>query len=81
MSPQFEKLTEDNARLAAVFLDAWLLTGQDVYRDRATRTIEYMRKTLLDPETGLFGLAQYADEEYHSKPPKNRTVMRDPGVA
>ena len=78
--PQFEKLTEDNASLARAFLDGWLLTGTTAYRDRAESTLRYLRDNLLDADTGLFAVAQNADEDYYALPEKKRKKRERPEV-
>ncbi|HUQ22693.1 MAG TPA: thioredoxin domain-containing protein [Gaiellaceae bacterium] len=60
--PHFEKMLYDNAQLASTYLHAWLVTGNDRYREIARATIDYMLRELLLPEGG-FASAQDADTE------------------
>ena len=60
--PHFEKMLYDNALLAPVYLHAWLVTGDERYRDVSRATIEYMLRELLLPEGG-FASAQDADTD------------------
>jgi uncharacterized protein YyaL (SSP411 family) len=60
--PHFEKMLYDNAVLAPVYLHAWLVTGDERYREVSRATIEYMLRELLLPEGG-FASAQDADTD------------------
>jgi uncharacterized protein len=60
--PHFEKMLYDNALLAPVYLHAWLVTGEQRYRDVAEATLEYMLRELRLPEGG-FASAQDADTD------------------
>jgi uncharacterized protein YyaL (SSP411 family) len=60
--PHFEKMLYDNALLAPAYLHAWLVTGNERYRDVAVATIEYLLRELLLPEGG-FASAQDADTD------------------
>jgi uncharacterized protein YyaL (SSP411 family) len=60
--PHFEKMLYDNALLAPVYLHAWVVTGDERYREVAERTLEYMLRELSLPEGG-FASAQDADTE------------------
>jgi uncharacterized protein len=60
--PHFEKMLYDNALLAPVYLHAWVVTGEERYRDVAERTLAYMLRELALPEGGLAS-AQDADTD------------------
>jgi uncharacterized protein YyaL (SSP411 family) len=60
--PHFEKMLYDNAQLAATYLHAWLVTGNERYREVTRATIEYLLRELLLPEGGLAS-AQDADTD------------------
>jgi uncharacterized protein len=60
--PHFEKMLYDNALLVPPYLHAWLLIGEERYRDVAERTLEYMVRELRLPGGG-FASAQDADTE------------------
>jgi uncharacterized protein YyaL (SSP411 family) len=60
--PHFEKMLYDNALLAPIYLHAWLVTGEERYRNVAEETLEYMLRELRLPEGG-FASAQDADTE------------------
>ncbi len=58
--PHFEKMLYDNAQLAATYLHAWLVTGNERYRAICQATVGYLLRELLLPEGGLAS-AQDAD--------------------
>ena len=60
--PHFEKMLYDNAQLASAYLHAWLVTGNQRYREITEETVEYLLRELLLPEGG-FASAQDADTE------------------
>jgi uncharacterized protein len=60
--PHFEKMLYDNALLAAVYLHAWVVTGNERYRRVTEETLDYMLRELLLPEGG-FASAQDADTD------------------
>ena len=60
--PHFEKMLYDNAQLADVYLEAYLLTGEPAYRETAIRTLDYMKKEMETPE-GAFYSSQDADSD------------------
>jgi uncharacterized protein YyaL (SSP411 family) len=60
--PHFEKMLYDNALLAPAYLNAWVVTGKERYREVVEETIDYMLRELRLPEGG-FASAQDADTE------------------
>jgi uncharacterized protein YyaL (SSP411 family) len=60
--PHFEKMLYDNALLVPAYLHAWLLTGEEGYREVAERTLDYMLRELRLPSGGLAS-AQDADTD------------------
>jgi uncharacterized protein len=60
--PHFEKMLYDNALLAPVYLHAWVVTGEERYREVVEETVDYMLRELRLPEGG-FASAQDADTE------------------
>jgi uncharacterized protein YyaL (SSP411 family) len=60
--PHCEKMLYDNALLAPVYLHAWVVTGDERYREIAERTLEYVLRELSLPEGG-FASAQDADTD------------------
>ncbi|MDX2044289.1 MAG: thioredoxin domain-containing protein [Acidobacteriota bacterium] len=60
--PHFEKMLYDNALLARVYLDAFLVTGNEFYKRIATETLDYVRREMLDASGGFYS-SQDADSE------------------
>jgi uncharacterized protein len=60
--PHFEKMLYDNALLSRVYLDAYLVTGQEFYKQIATETLDYVRREMTDA-SGAFYSTQDADSE------------------
>jgi uncharacterized protein len=58
--PHFEKMLYDNALLASTYLHAWLVTGEERYRQIVEETLDYLVRELRLPEGG-FASAQDAD--------------------
>ncbi|HEX5418035.1 MAG TPA: thioredoxin domain-containing protein, partial [Chloroflexota bacterium] len=60
--PHFEKMLYDNAQLAAVYLDAYQVTGNRFYRRIAEETLDYVQREMTSPEGGFYS-SQDADSE------------------
>ncbi len=60
--PHFEKMLYDNALLAPAYLHAWLVVGDERYRQVCRETVEYLLRELSLPEGG-FASAQDADTD------------------
>jgi uncharacterized protein len=60
--PHFEKMLYDNALLAATYLHAWVVTGEERYQRVVEETLDYMLRELRLPEGG-FASAQDADTD------------------
>src|SRR2546427_12136018 len=78
--PHYEKMAEDNAKLLAVYLHAFQLTGKQLYRDRAEGIVKYVTASLSDSEHGGFFGSQDADEEYSKLGLSERKTRRSPAV-
>jgi len=94
--PHYEKMLEDNARLAALYLEAAVLTrahgpGGDgaahaglglraPYRDAAEGTIDYLLATLWRADPPAFGGSQDADEHYYPLDAAGRAELPEPFV-
>ncbi len=60
--PHFEKMLYDNAILARVYLEAWQVTGKDLYRRVATEILDYVLRDMTDRHGG-FHSSEDADSE------------------
>ncbi len=60
--PHFEKMLYDQALVAGIYLDAYVLTGRDLYARMARDICEYVLTDLQSPEGGFFS-ARDADSE------------------
>tara|TARA_B100001123_G_scaffold449817_1_gene616915 strand:+ start:16353 stop:18383 length:2031 start_codon:yes stop_codon:yes gene_type:complete len=62
LTPHFEKMLYDNSQLVRVYVKAWQITGNLIYRKVAEETLDYVMRemTLLD---GGFSSTQDADSE------------------
>ncbi|HWQ32449.1 MAG TPA: thioredoxin domain-containing protein [Blastocatellia bacterium] len=60
--PHFEKMLYDNALLARVYLDAFLVTRNEFYRRIATETLDYVVREMTDAGGGFYS-SQDADSE------------------
>lgn len=62
LAPHFEKMLYDNALLVIAYLEAYQVTGRELYRSVAEKTLEYIQREMTD-ETGGFYSAQDADSD------------------
>jgi uncharacterized protein YyaL (SSP411 family) len=61
--PHFEKMLYDNSLLAAQYLDAWLLTGDQRMAEVCRSTLDWMERELLGPEGGFHSALDADDPE------------------
>ena len=75
---QHEKMLEDNANLAGVYLDAGILLDEPAYLKIANETIEFLLTTLLDQQAGGFRGSQGAHSEYFERSNAERRILNAP---
>ena len=86
--PHYEKMLEDEARLAALYLEAYGLAragkaGLDepeLYRDAAEGTVGHLLGTLWRGDPPAFGGSQDADETYYELGDEGREALPAPAV-
>lgn len=64
-SPHFEKMLEDNARLAKLYFDAYRFLGDRLFFEVSQRTVGFIKNWLYDVDEGGFLASVDADEEYY----------------
>jgi uncharacterized protein YyaL (SSP411 family) len=62
--PHFEKMLYDNAQLTQLYLDAYLVSGEQRYADTARDILGYILRDMTRPEGGFYS-AEDADSEGH----------------
>ena len=78
--PHFEKMAEDNAKLLAVYLRAFQITGNAFYKQVAEGIVKYVQAKLSDQDNGGFFGSQDADEEYYKLTLEARRKLTAPSV-
>ncbi len=61
--PHFEKMLYDNAQLLPLYVDAWLLTRDPLYRRIAEETAKWVMREMQSPDGGYFSTLD-ADSEH-----------------
>ena len=79
-APHYEKLLDDNARLALAYLDAFALTGRHDYAEVATGTLAFLSDVLRDPGRPVFFGSEDADERYAVLDAPGRAAVPRPAV-
>ncbi len=62
LAPHFEKMLYDNAQLARVYIHAWQLTGNTLYRRITEETLDYICREMRHKDGGFYS-SQDADSE------------------
>lgn len=62
--PHFEKMLYDNALLAGAYIDVFRITQNDLYREIASETLDYVLRDMTHSEGGFYS-AEDADSEGH----------------
>jgi len=84
--PHFEKMLYDNALLAMSYLEAYKLTGNDLYRRVAEEIFAYVLRDMTSPEGGFYS-AEDADSEgeegrfYTWTPAEVKEILGSAGIS
>ena len=78
--PQYEKLLEDNAQLAKVYLDASIILEDPRHREISESTLEFLADRLYDPEAGGFRGSHGAHSHYFSLDADARASSAHPPI-
>jgi hypothetical protein len=78
--PHYEKMCEDNAKLLAVYVHAYQVTGREEYRQLVGEIVGYVNTTLSDRVNGGFYGSQDADEAYYKLRKAKRSGSKAPYV-
>jgi uncharacterized protein YyaL (SSP411 family) len=79
-NPQIEKLLEDNAQVARIYIRAYQLLGEEAWKTHAQKTLEYLTTHLRLEDKPVFGGSQEADAEYYAQPIAERSEWNPPAV-
>jgi uncharacterized protein YyaL (SSP411 family) len=60
--PHFEKMLYDNALLTRIYLHAWQISGEPLFREVIEDTLDYVLREMTSPEGGFYS-TQDADSE------------------
>lgn len=63
-SPHHEKVLDSNAQRLYAYLEAFQALGEESFRTTALSILDWMNRTLFDPETGAYRGSQDADAHY-----------------
>ncbi len=80
LEPQHEKMLEDNLGLGRVYLEAYLVLGNEKHRQVASQTIDYLLGQLFDDRVPGFHGSQGAHSEYFDLPLAARRATLAPAV-
>jgi uncharacterized protein YyaL (SSP411 family) len=84
--PHFEKMLEDNARLASLYANASLMADDhdfgdpELYRRTSEGIVDYLLATLMRPDVPAFSGSQDADEHYYALGAAERADLAEPFV-
>ncbi|MBD3672032.1 MAG: DUF255 domain-containing protein [Planctomycetaceae bacterium] len=65
--PHFEKMLYDQAQLVPMYLSAWESTGDELYRDAAVETLEFVLRKMTDEQGGFYSALDAETEAVEGK--------------
>jgi len=65
--PHFEKMLYDNAQLAQLYLDAFLVSGDAHHADTARDILDYVLRDMAHPDSGFYSAEDADSEGYEGK--------------
>lgn len=77
--PHYEKMLEDNGKLAKLYLESYHLFKDEKYLKKALDIMGYLSKNLYDKRGGFYG-SQDADENYYKLNINERRELRSPSI-
>jgi len=78
--PHYEKMCEDNAKLLINYLEAYQVTGEEIFKETAQGILKYVDATLSDQDKGGFYGSQDADEKYYKLSLQERRKRASPRI-
>ncbi len=78
--PHYEKMCEDNAKLLVNYLEAYQVTGEEIFKETAHGILRYVDVNLSDQDNGGFYGSQDADEEYYKLNRSERWKRTSPRI-
>ena len=78
--PHFEKMLEDNAKLLALYVHAWQVTGNELFLKTIRSLTAYVDLHLSDQARGGFYGSQDADEMFYALPHAEREKVPAPYI-
>jgi len=78
--PHYEKMCEDNAKLLVNYLEAYQVTGEEIFKETAKGILTYIDANLSDQDKGGFYGSQDADEEYYKLSRSERRKRTPPRI-
>lgn len=75
----FEKMLESNVGIIKNYLNAFVITKNQKYKEIALKNLEYIKKFLSDKDAGFYG-SQEANEEFYKLSKEERGKIKKPKV-
>jgi uncharacterized protein YyaL (SSP411 family) len=79
-TPNYEKLLDQNALVLRAYLEGYQVFGKDAYGRSAQGIVDWMLKTMRDPQNGSFAGSQHGDADYFVCSGEERTHRNPPQI-